>query len=474
MDYKQLGFKAGLEIHQQLEAHKLFCNCPSIVHDENPDIFFSRKLRAVAGESGKVDIAAEYEIKKERIVKYEACSTSSCLVEMDEQPPFPVNRDALKIALQVAMLLNAKIVDEVQVMRKTVVDGSNVSGFQRTMLIATDGFIETSKGRVSIPTVCLEEEAAKKISEKEHEVTFRLDRLGVPLVEIATGPDIVDPDHAKETAAFIGMVLRSTGRVKRGIGTIRQDVNVSIKGHPRVEIKGFQELRSMPKVIDFEVKRQLNVLKKGEKAHPHVRWMNVDGSSRYLRPMPGAARMYPETDVKTIKITKELLGSIEIPELLTELAVKFEKKYSLNADLAREVIEEKGRFEDYVSKFKNIPPAFIANALVNYPKEIQSRYRLDPSKISASDFEKVLEHLNKGEIAKEAVLELMVQLADGKKLDISKFRAVDEKDLESALKKIIKDNKGASINALMGEAMKVFRGKVDGRKVMEILRRLCD
>ena len=139
MDYKKLGFKAGIEIHQQLEGKKLFCDCPAVVHDPNKaDVFFERKLRAAAGETGKVDQAAAYEMKKDKIFQYEACSSSSCLVEYDDEPPHELNKDCLEIALEVSKLLNAKVVDEIHFMRKTVVDGSNVSGFQRTGLIASD------------------------------------------------------------------------------------------------------------------------------------------------------------------------------------------------------------------------------------------------------------------------------------------------------------------------------------------------
>ncbi|GAF96681.1 unnamed protein product, partial [marine sediment metagenome] len=150
------------------------------------------------------------------------CSTSTCLVELDEEPPRPINQEAIGIALEISLLLKAKIIDEIQVMRKIVIDGSNVSGFQRTALIATDGYIETSLGEVRIPVICLEEEAAKKIKETKDSATYRLDRLGIPLIEIATEPDIKNPEHAKETASLLGMILRSTGKVKRGLGTIRQ------------------------------------------------------------------------------------------------------------------------------------------------------------------------------------------------------------------------------------------------------------
>ena len=156
MDFKSLGFKCGLEIHQQLETKKLFCDCPSLVNDSsNPDTVIKRRLRASMSELGKIDEAAKFEQSKNKEFIYEACSSSSCLVELDEEPIKPINQDALDIAFEVSLLLNAKVVDEIHVMRKVVTDGSNVAGFQRTMLIARDGYIETSQEKVSIPTILL-------------------------------------------------------------------------------------------------------------------------------------------------------------------------------------------------------------------------------------------------------------------------------------------------------------------------------
>jgi len=470
MDYQALGFKCGLEIHQQIESHKLFCACPSVVNDEHqPDIFFERKIRAAAGETGMIDRAAAYEMKKDRIFKYEACSTSSCLVELDDEPPHQVNMHALLIGLEVALLLNARILDQVHFMRKTVVDGSNVSGFQRTALIAIDGYIDTSKGRVAIPTICLEEEAAKKLEEQEHIVRYRLDRLGVPLVEIATDASLQDPEHAKEVASLLGMVLRSTGKVKRGIGTIRQDVNISVHGHPRVEVKGFQELRSMPKVIEHEVKRQVAEGKRGE---PHVRRANPDGTSTYLRPMPGAARMYPETDIPVLRITKEIISSIKLPELLDERALRFEQQYKLSADMAKLIVREEIPFEQYVQAYPALEPGFIVHTLVNTPKEIHARYGLDAGQLAEADFDKVFAWLQSQEITKEAVMDVLVALLKKEKVDLSKYLPVDEREVEKILKKIIHENKGAPVNALMGEAMKQLRGKVEGKRIMELLKQL--
>ncbi len=467
MDYKKLGFKAGIECHQQLSSKKLFCDCPAIVNDPNePDVFFERKLRASAGEMGKVDKAAAYEMSKDRIFKYEGKSSSSCLVEYDSEPPHAVNMDHLMTALEVSLLLNADIVDEVHFMRKTVVDGSNTSAFQRTALIAMDGYIETSKGKVMIDSICLEEEAAKKLEEKKHIVRYSLDRLGVALLEIATDASIQDPDHAKEVAEKLGMILRSTGKVRRGIGSIRQDVNVSIKGHPRVEIKGFQEIRHMPKVIDNEVKRQ----KKEKKGEPHVRKANTDGTSTFLRPMPGAARMYPETDVPSIKITKQMINSITLPELFDEIVLRLEKEFNLTPDLAREIAKQQIDLNRY--KYKNIKPLFIAQVLIEYPKEIKKRFNLDAELIRDQQYKEVFTYLNEGKISKDAVLEILIGYIKGKKVNLSKYKGLDDKELEKILKKVISKNKGAPMGALMGEAMKELRGKVDGKKVMSVLKKL--
>jgi len=231
-DYEKLGFKCGIEIHQQLDTTKLYCDCPSLVRDPNTEVkTLTRRLRPVIGETGDVDAAAAFESSKSKLFIYEFRDTSSCLVELDEEPPHQINQDALSIVLQIANLVNAKVVDEIQVMRKIVVDGSNVTGFQRTALVATDGYIETSKGRVAIPLVCIEEESSQKLEATDDYVRYRLDRLGIPLIEISTDASIKDPEHAQECAKKLGMMLRSTGNVKRGIGSIRQDVNVSIKGN---------------------------------------------------------------------------------------------------------------------------------------------------------------------------------------------------------------------------------------------------
>ncbi|MFZ0699466.1 MAG: Glu-tRNA(Gln) amidotransferase subunit GatE [Thermoplasmata archaeon] len=246
--------KAGLEVHQQLATGKLFCACPSDLSEDVTDVF-ARRLRASSGENRGIDAAAAHQASRGLTYRYET-TPADCLVEMDEEPPHALNPAALDTALTLARMLHARVLDEIEVMRKIVVDGSNTSGFQRTALIAADGYLELGTRRYSILSICLEEDAARKISEKGGEVLYRLDRLGIPLIEIATGPDLSTPEEAREVAEEIGALLRATGRVRRGIGTIREDVNVSTEGGRRIEIKGVQELRRLPQYVEREVERQ--------------------------------------------------------------------------------------------------------------------------------------------------------------------------------------------------------------------------
>ena len=472
INYQQLGFKCGLECHQQLEGKKLFCSCPTINSDREADIRIERKLRAVAGETGEIDIAAHHEMLKNRKFIYEGNSEDVCIVETDDEPPHELNKEALETALKVALLLNARIVDEIQVMRKTVIDGSNVSGFQRTALIAMDGYVESSQGKISIPTICLEEEAAQKIGEEKDFVKYKLDRLGIPLIEIATGADIKNPEHAKEVASHIGMVLRSVDGIKRGLGTIRQDVNISTKESARTEIKGFQDLRSIPKVIEFEVIRQLEAVKQGKKLEKEVRKAEPDFTTSFLRPLPGAARLYPETDVLPVAVDKSHIEKLkkQLPKLIVHKIGDFEKKYKIPHQLAKEIIDN-GIFEPLVKKFTKLDPLIIANALVNIPKEIKTRFNLDSSHLADKDFEEILSYLNEGKIPKEAILDLLIKKIKDEKIDLSHFESVSDEELENEIKKAINEKPNLNIGAYMGLMMAKYRGKVEGKKIMELLKR---
>ena len=263
-----LGFMCGLEIHQQLATGKLHSRMPSELYDfglnEIPQEWSRshRKLRAAQGESGKIDVTARFESRRNRSFVY-VQSPNAGLIELDEAPPLDHDSAAVDTVLTIAAMMNAKPVSSMQAMRKTVVDGSNTSGFQRTTLVATNGYIQSNLGNVGVDVICLEEDSARKLETKSTDegelVYYTLDRLGMPLVEIATAPDIQTPDHAKEVALLLGTLLRDTRLVRRGLGSIRQDLNVSIACGVRVEIKGCQDLDWIPKIIKIEMARQLHM-----------------------------------------------------------------------------------------------------------------------------------------------------------------------------------------------------------------------
>ena len=267
LDPQALGFMCGLEVHQQLATGKLHSRQKGELYDITIDTVpehwprFARKLRAARGEGGAVDVAARFEAKRNRSFQY-VQSPNAGLIELDEQPPLALDIEAVDITLTVAALLNARPVSLIQTMRKTVVDGSNTSGFQRTSLMATAGTLETEDGPVGVDVVCLEEDSARKldtVDEKHGQtVIYNLDRLGLPLIEIATAPDVKTPEHAKITAKALGRVLRQTRRVRRGLGSIRQDLNVSVGCGDRVEIKGCQDLGWIPSIIRLEMARQVH------------------------------------------------------------------------------------------------------------------------------------------------------------------------------------------------------------------------
>jgi glutamyl-tRNA(Gln) amidotransferase subunit E len=603
MSYQKLGLKCGIEIHQQLEGKKLFCNCPTTIRDDSPHFVVRRRLRASAGESGKIDVAAAQEQQKGKEFVYEGYHDTTCLVEVDEEPPHSVNQDSLYTTLQFSKMVEADLSPVIQVMRKTVVDGSNTSGFQRTALIAKNGKIETSEGEVGIDNINVEEDACKIISETAGEKIYRLDRLGIPLIEIGTAPDIKSPEQCLEAAKKIGMLLRSLKGVKRGLGTIRQDVNVSIIGGERIEIKGAQDLKMLPTLVSLEVKRQAELLKIkdelrsvrlnsfeiidltvllqdidskivqktienegkifGLKLHgfvglvgrelqpgyrvgtefsgrakikagvggifhsdelpnygitesdvkkirkklsctledafilvadspqrakraleavyeraqelfvgvpPEVRKAKQDGTSSFLRPIPGAARMYPETDVPLIRSSIEVL----LPELLDVKIKRFSTDYSLSSDLASFVVKQNpDLFEELVGKYPDIKPAFIADVLTSMLVEVRRNYQLDTSSLTDDNFREIFEYLSEGKIHKDIVLDVLIDMVKGK-FNIKNYEGLSTEEIHTVIADIVTKNKDAPFGALMGQCMKALSGKASGQVISKALKEIVE
>jgi glutamyl-tRNA(Gln) amidotransferase subunit E len=625
INYKEIGLKVGLEIHQQLNtAAKLFCNCKPELFKEEPEITFLRRLRPTQSELGQVDPAAYFEFQKGVKILYEANRETSCLVEMDEEPPHPLNREAVDVALTAALMMKAKPIDEIHVMRKTVIDGSNTTGFQRTCVIALGGKIEVGEKTVPIEHVSLEEDAARKTGEEEGNIIrYRIDRLGIPLIEVATAPVIKSPAEAGEVALAIGRILRATGKVIRGLGTIRQDINISIPNGALMEIKGLQELEQLPLVVEYEVRRQLNLIgiseelrkigankeeigdeffdvtdvfrqtkckvirkavDKGQRVlavklprfggflkrelapdfrlgtemadrarfwgkvggifhtdempaygitqeeieelrraveageqdavvfvgdspenardalkavierareaiegvPQETRAPNPDGTSRYMRPRPGSARMYPETDIPPTQITQDdvqLVGS-RLPELPEQKLQRLMKEHGLNQKLAKQILDtEYGELFEIVVKESGVSPTTVAAFMTETLKALK-RDGVQVEKVSENQIREVFSSIGSGKFTKEAAPEVCIWLSKNEGKTVQEaigsigLNMLSDSELEKIVDKLIATSKslieerGANASGpLIGLVMKEVRGKANAASVSELVKK---
>lgn len=602
INYKTIGLKAGLEIHQQLDTtHKLFCKSSTAMEEKETISNVKRKLHPVASELGEIDIASAFEEMKDRTFVYHYFNKENCLVELDEEPPHELNVEALNVALQIALLLGCEIPNELHVMRKIVTDGSNTSGFQRTILIGMNGSLKYKGKNIQITYINLEEDAAALVGEDGGTATYRLNRLGVPLVEIGTGLiEGFTSEDIEDIAFQIGMICRSTGKVKRGIGTIRQDVNISIKQGERTELKGVQELSMLAKIIDDEIIRQQSLndvknhlRKKGlkkissqlvnvnadlyqsksktlrslldskkiifalrlpefaghlkkeispgktlgreladyvgafgvkgiihsdedlarynavddfvklreklgakeddavlligdsadgnvtqllvnkinqilERPEKEVRGVQEDGTTKFLRPLPGAARLYPETDVIPFVVADEFLEKISktLPESWMKKYDRFKTKYKLSEDLARQILrsEHLETFEKIMENSR-VDAAIVANTFTNTLVDLQKREKIDVKRIPKEVYPELFESVAEKKIMKEAIPELLKYFAENPGDNVT--NAIKELNLTiisaSELAKIIDEVVEQQPNILYEKAVGIVMSKVRGR-----------
>ena len=611
--YEELGFMCGLEIHQRLAtSEKLFCDCSATLEELAPEYEIERRQRAVAGELGDIDRSAKFEELKARSFKYKLSEGHACLVDIDEEPPHIMNRQALDISLKLAASMNMKVMPELEPMRKEVVDGSNPSAFQRSTLVGLNGKITVNGNDIPIPTMFLEEESAGIISNSESSAVYDTSRIGIPLVEIDTFPYIKTPKDVKDVALHIGTMLRLTGAVQRGIGSIRQDVNVSIRGGSRVEIKGLQELYDMDKFVENEVKRQIKLIEiikllKSRKAEVSTELKDVtkalssseskiisssirDGGSvmgfklknfagvlgmevnperrlgteisdyakmagvkgiihgdedmakyrisdselsaikeilevekgdtfimvtgkngtavkaaelamerarlamevvppetramsdrdlcttRFMRPLPGGSRMYPETDTRPITITKEMLdeaasGIISVEKELKELEADIG-----DADMAKRMLmSPRLQLYKHVSSFKDADKRLIANTIMQKFTEMK-RDGIDVDSLSPSMLKEIFMRYAAGDITKQALDALIRLAAKGSTQSIGemiKSNALDRikgKELSALLKKEGYDAnmENKEKEYFIKSFMQKYRLNIDGSELMEL------
>ncbi len=258
---RDYGFKSGLEVHHQLLTEKkLFCHCPAGLYSDKYDAQALRHMRPTLSELGEYDGTALMEFKTKKEIIYRLNKESVCTYEMDDNPPFLINRQAVDIAIEIALMLNCAIVGELHVSRKQYLDGSIPAGFQRTAIVGVNGWIPYKDRKIGIIQLAVEEDACREISDDGHYRVYATDRLSMPLIEVVTAPDLQDPQEVFEAGKLIGHLLRTTGKVRRGIGSVRQDVNVSVTGGTRIEIKGVPRIPLFPALTFYEAYRQHKLL----------------------------------------------------------------------------------------------------------------------------------------------------------------------------------------------------------------------
>lgn len=288
-DYEAVGFKSGLEIHQQLLTNKkLFCRCPAGQYSDQYHAEILRHMRPTLSELGEYDGTALMEFKTKKEIIYCIHRDTVCTYEMDDTPPFPMNDEALDVALGIGMMFGCKIVDELHIARKQYLDGSIPTGFQRTAIFCLDGKIPFNGREVNVVQMSIEEDSCREVSDVGHRRVYVTDRLGMPLVETVTGPDMRTPQEVAQVAQVCRWMTRSTGMVRSGIGAARQDVNVSVTGGTRVEIKGVPRIPHIPLLTYNEARRQWNLLRLREELHrrgiaPETFQSGAENVTKFLR-----------------------------------------------------------------------------------------------------------------------------------------------------------------------------------------------
>ncbi len=303
-DYDRIGFKSGLEVHQQLKTkQKLFCHCPAGIynHSDDYDAEIIRHMRPTLSELGEYDGTALMEFKTRKEIVYRIKNDTACTYEVDDTPPFPIDREALEIAIEISQLSKLNIVGEVHITRKQYLDGSIPTGFQRTAIIGVEGEIPLKNKKIRLIQLSIEEDSCREISDVGHVRVYKTDRLGMPLIETVTYPDCLNPDEVKEACDYIRFLNRSTGKVRTGMGTGREDVNVSCRGGSRVEIKGVAHTKWIPELTHNECFRQWALLNIREELKSRIKAFDNWGISyKEINPHTYNFRYAPLTEAKRL------------------------------------------------------------------------------------------------------------------------------------------------------------------------------
>lgn len=446
--------KCGLEIHVQLETDsKLFCTCRTNYQDA-------------------------------------PANTNICFVCLNQPgaKPYPPNKEALDGAIKIALMLGSKISPEVTYFLRKHYDYPDLpSGYQRTSIPI--GF-EGDLNGVRIREVHLEEDPGQY---KPDLGLVDFNRSGIPLIEIVTEPDMTSPEEARKFLRELIRVLEYSGSA-RGEGTMRADVNISLEGGKRAEIKNINSIKGAYKALQFEMVRQKNLLKRGIEIKQETRaFLESQMITVPMRLKEEAEdyRYIPDPDLPPMLAEEDRIEAIreKMPEPAHIKTERFVREYGIKKDHAQVLTSELELANAFEEVVKEIDPEFAALWMRDELKRVlyYNKIGFKESGIKTAQIVELLQMLQDKKITTKAGQRIIEKLPHNQEMPsqiaekMGLIGVVEKNVVLDAVKQAIKENPEAvsdyyegkknALNFLIGQVMRITRGKADPSETFKILER---
>ena len=447
----------GLEIHVQLNTNsKLFCSCPPN-YQSAPN------------------------------------NTNICPVCLNQPgaKPYPPNQAALDNAIKVALMLGCEISNEViYFMRKHYDYPDLSSGYQRTSVPVG---IKGELNGVRIHEIHVEEDPGQY---KPDRGTVDFNRSGIPLIEIVTEPDMKSPEEARNFLNELIRVLNYSGSA-RGEGTMRADVNISIEGGKRAEVKNVNSIRGAYKVLKFELIRQKNILRRGGEVQQETRaYLESQMITVPMRLKEDADdyRYIPDPDLPPLKIDPAHVEEIRqnMPEPAHLKTERFVEEYGIDKKDAKVLTSELELADAFEEVCKEVDANVAARLMRDELKRVlhYNKIQYAESKITPSDIVELINLIESKQVTPEAAHKLIEQMPGndktpteiGNEMDI--IGVVEDDAIVNAINQAIEENPNAvedykngkdnAVNFLVGQVMRLTRGKANAGETNKMIKEKLD
>lgn len=423
-----------------------------------------------------------------------------------------VNEKVVEYAVKMGLATNCTIRKENQYARKNYFYADLPKGYQITQdttPICTGGFItvklkDGTQKKIRITRIHMEEDAGKSMHDQDiHDSLIDLNRAGVPLIEIVSEPDIRSAEEAGSYLAEIRKILRylniCDGNMEEG--SLRCDANISVrlKGTTafgnRCEVKNLNSMRNVQRAIEFEVKRQIDVLEAG--GHIDQNTLNFDtvsGATSVLRSkeMANDYRYFPEPDLPPVILSDDFINRIKekMPELPEQLFEKYVTRYGLSAYDAANLVENKS-IATFFEAVVQINPNYkaVANWIMGSVKSYlnEQAVEMDAFPLSPSSIAELVRLVEEGKInnstASQRLFPALIASPESSPMDLARELNLlienTSDDLAEFIREALqkypekvteyKQGKKSLVGLFMGEVMKLSKGKVDAKLANKLL-----